>query len=532
MANGNAAPTHGLAIYLLKENIADPQIAVQGPQLVRHEIRRGRRLIGNLYVQRGRPRPPRWAKFFDGYVDRREFGQVSSAAAVLLVSVRDRIFALTFGQGRHLLNPDSWEERFGLRVALNSIGETNVRSIDKRTFDAISRHSKEQASREASARDFSLDIEQDLLRAITGTPTDSDLGKRMSGMDALHTAVPVALDSVSDLLGLYLDKFGDTSYRVNFPWVDHISEVSNGAFIEQLDRTIAERIASNHTDRIWMAVPEVIPWERVDGFVWQGRNAPRRHDVNLAGFIRSVPDLANLSVQQLKHRRVSCLEHDGRVFDSWSAYRCLHAEVEHEGMSYLLSGGKWYRLSVDFVQEVNQTYDRIPRYAHEFLPFGDASEGAYNARIVATNPTRYALMDQRNIMYGGSRSRIEFCDMLVDRRDIVHIKRYGAASVLSHLFSQGLVSGELFQTDVEFRRLVNEELPAPHRLRDINSRPAQDEYQVVFAVISDIPGELSLPFFSRLNLKHAARRLAGYGYRVSIAKIPVDDIYRLTERYE
>jgi uncharacterized protein (TIGR04141 family) len=120
----------------------------------------------------------------------------------------------------------------------------------------------------------------------------------------------------------------------------------------------------------------------------------------------------------------------------------------------------------------------------------------------------------------------------VDRRDIVHVKRYGAASVLSHLFSQGLISGELFQTDVEFRRLVNAELPEDHRFHDINPRPPTDEYQVVFAVISDVPGDLSLPFFSRLNLKHAVRRLTGYGYRVSIAKIPVDDMYRLRERYE
>jgi hypothetical protein len=44
---------------------------------------------------------------------------------------------------------------------------------------------------------------------------------------------------------------------------------------------------------------------------------------------------------------------------------------------------------------------------------------------------------------------------------------------------------------------------------------------VVFAVISDEAGELTLPFFSRVNLKHAATRLQAYGYRTALAKIGV-----------
>jgi hypothetical protein len=46
---------------------------------------------------------------------------------------------------------------------------------------------------------------------------------------------------------------------------------------------------------------------------------------------------------------------------------------------------------------------------------------------------------------------------------------------------------------------------------------------VVFAVIGDRPGPLFLPFFSRLNLKHAVRRLDGYGFRLARAKILVKD---------
>jgi uncharacterized protein (TIGR04141 family) len=59
------------------------------------------------------------------------------------------------------------------------------------------------------------------------------------------------------------------------------------------------------------------------------------------------------------------------------------------------------------------------------------------------------------------------------------------------------------------------------RLADPAKRPRQGEYRIVFAIVSDRPGSLTLPFFSRLNLKHAAKRLEGYGFRVAKTKIPV-----------
>src|SRR5213596_3762877 len=61
--------------------------------------------------------------------------------------------------------------------------------LDKRTFDAISTHSRVQGTREGSAFEFGVDIDQDLVRAVTGTPDDAALGHKLSGMDALHCGV-------------------------------------------------------------------------------------------------------------------------------------------------------------------------------------------------------------------------------------------------------------------------------------------------------------------------------------------------------
>ena len=96
----------------------------------------------------------------------------------------------------------------------------------------------------------------------------------------------------------------------------------------------------------------------------------------------------------------------------------------------------------------------------------------------------------------------------------------------SHLFAQGVNSAELFQTDPEFRQKVNVLLPEAYQIPEPSKRPDYGEYRVVYAIVSDIDGDLELPFFSKLSLKNARRRMEGFGYKVALSKIGVADEMR------
>src|SRR5271155_961430 len=76
----------------------------------------------------------------------------------------------------------------------------------------------------------------------------------------------------------------------------------------------------------------------------------------------------------------------------------------------------------------------------------------------------FAYMDRKEVMIGGSRSRVEFCDLFSKAKDIVHVKRYGGSSVLSHLFNQAIVSADCFLNEPSFRADVNKFLPTAYRL--------------------------------------------------------------------
>lgn len=524
-------PLRHFSIYLIKEdrkNITDivkiDNISYR-TKLVLNDIE-----IGELFVKPTKSKLPRWYRIFDGYIDKSKIGEVANSSALLLINVKKRFFAVTFGQGRYLLQSNCWVERFGLRVVLNSIGEYKIKSIDKKTFDAISKQSREQASREVGATDFGLDIEQDLLRAVTGTPTDTNLGRKLSGMDVLTTVVRVNLENIPFLVEKYYEKFLDNSYKDNFPWVDHLSEVKDQELLDRLDILLTETIFNRHFKRCWLATPDLVDWDRTIGFSYS--KSPKSgiyHDIHFQNFLDTLPLNEVITKHILTHKFVYCHGDEDILLDKWSVYKCINCEIDHENSSFLLSSGKWYLVSQDFVTEVNTAYERIPRYEDELPEYNHDSEPEYNEYVTSESNGIYTLMDRRNIQYGGSYSKVEFCDLYKKSKDIIHVKRYGGSSVLSHLFAQGIISGELFQTDERFRAEVNKLLPDTHKISDVSQPPVLGQYRVVYAIISDSDGDqLELPFFSRLNLKHAVRRLEGYGYKVSIAKISVNEMKKKT----
>ena len=130
-----------------------------------------------------------------------------------------------------------------------------------------------------------------------------------------------------------------------------------------------------------------------------------------------------------------------------------------------------------------------------------------------------ACLDCNTISHGSAHSKIEFCDLFSRNNKIIHVKKYGASSVLSHLFSQGTVSGELFLRDKDFRDKLNAKLPDNWKLNDTNISPNATNYEIIYAIVSSHEAELGLPFFSKVTLNAAKNRLKLFGYKVSLLKI-------------
>lgn len=481
--------------------------------------------VGTFVYEDSHPRPPAWITNFFGSAFQASLPLTTSSAKALYVVPIGKgkgtlYFAIAFGSGRHLLKVGVPEGRFGLKVVLNSVAQDSFRSIDKTTLGSIPKHSREQMSRNVAPGEFGIDIEQDLISAVTAKSNEPRLGNVVTGKDALSISVPVNRDNIREFLSLCLSRYRSTAYKKDFDWIDQIAEIRDGVLEDQLNVKLVDRINQRQLENIWMAVPEIVDWGSISGFRHvRAKRAKVREDLTLEEFLEECPN-GSLTLEKLKTDHIFAIgtEKDEPVA-KWSALECTYAEIDHQRRKYILNNGKWYKIAPSFAEEVEEDFTRMTESMLNLPDYQGGNELDYNTDAAAQLGNAWC-MDQQMIIYGGGHNRIEFCDILTADHKLIHVKKYGGSSVLSHLFSQGAVSGELFVSDRTFREKLNPQLPRGQKLAGQGAnRPNAADYEIVYAIISESQNPLNIPFFSKVSLRTARRRLSSFGFRVSKKKI-------------
>lgn len=471
---------------------------------------------------------PPWVSIFED-VDGFPIDEMKTigAKAVYTTYVENRWFCFTFGHARHLIDEDAIERNFGLVVALN-LGDPNaIKAIDKTSISHIALQSREQAAKDIAIESFEFDTEIDLLKSITAKTKKVDGADQetYSGRDSVSVYAEVSLDTLPLVAKKLLKAYRSRRYKERYPWIDKVTEERDRETVGQLNDALVSNIRNSQLTKIWLAVPEVLDWEEVEGFTFTvGSRDSRRAgpivyaDLDLEEWLR-VADLGEtLTVKHLTQRRIFQQFKDARSPASWAVYRCLNAEIDLGTKKYILNDGEWYCIDANYVSEVNAFYAGLASSSLSLPPFGTSTEPEY---LKAFDPEKLGLayMDRKEIMIGGGRSRVEFCDLLSKDGHIVHVKRYGGSAVLSHLFNQAVVSADCFINEQTFRTELNALLPDEYRFADVVSAPDASKYTVCLAIMSKEPGDLELPFFSKVSLKYAVRALRRMGFKVAKLKI-------------
>ncbi|MBV9885716.1 MAG: TIGR04141 family sporadically distributed protein [Acidobacteria bacterium] len=513
-----------LTIFLLKDPVQEPGAILKHSQtLIEHPVLIDGKHAGSIFLQPTDDRKPSWLGLFEGAVAF-DFDMVrnASTAAVWLIKIEGRQIALTFGYGRNLLKPGTYQEDFGLRVTLNTVDPNKIKAIDRMTLDAVAQQTRIQAIRDANMSEFGLDVEQDLLRAVTGVPVDKSLGIRFTGRDALQVTIAIKLAEIPPLLARFLGEYAKEDYKVRFPWVEQIHEVDDPIKKAELDGQLIQKLRSKILDGVWLAVPEMVDWDNLAGFKFRSsQKAPLHDDIHALKFLEEVGDANEIDEYTLKKRyHVSAIANDtDAVVKQWPVYRCFYCEVVIGDDTFLLNNARWFRISTSFVQRIDEAVEAIGDSGLVVPSYHDKSEAAYSKRVAGESAGSLALMDSHLVGSASLPNRIEFCDLFSTERQIVHLKRYSSSSTLSHLFAQGVVSARIFLNEVDFRRELNQILPQSHRLQDADAKPIAADFEIVFGIISRSKKKLVLPFFSRVNLKNAYSNLVGMGFRTSLCKI-------------
>ncbi len=466
---------------------------------------------------------PTWTNLFtsNGVVPARAFVPPRSVGALLVLKNASNIFAITFGVGYHLLNTEAVVRDFGVRVVLGSVDSKKLRSLDKASYEQNPLNSRVQSTTEVGVFDLEMDTESEMLYAVVGVSRERLFGERIAGRDALVLVTDADLDGFSQIVAHAVAKY-NSGLPNQFAWFNNIRRVISTQEHQRLDRQLNELLSANNFSLLWLGEPEIVDWETHVGYSFDLMPRTPRHAVLTIDKLREYAQSKGipLTVESLREISVHVNDHEYKSVREWSAYRCLYAEITSGGCTFILRNGVWFRVDRDFSNSLNEYIDDIPSYAIDLPVCEHRAEKDYNASV-ARNRNDMHLMDRSLVYTDGRHGPIEFCDILANQSDIIHVKFYTGSATLSHLFYQGQVSAQLFIEDANFRASLNPKLPATWRLPDTDIRPSPANYRVVFGIATNKAIPQELPFFAKITLRNAVKALLALGYSVSLARIPL-----------
>ncbi|MDD3340993.1 MAG: TIGR04141 family sporadically distributed protein [Bacilli bacterium] len=504
-----------ISIYLIKENIKYGDILkdyVYQCELITKEK-------SKTYYVPTKVKSPNW--LFDYYKQEGNAEIVNSRAKVISLHKVwmdgiERVFAIPFGSGLYLLNNDVVEEQFGLKILLNSVDKTDFRKINISNYGTDHRTKNEQMPKKTDITEFGFDIYNDFLREATAKSEEEIFYKNViTGGNLFSVSVPINIDTVDEFLKKCYERYKKNSYKEQFSWLDNIKEVKEKSMKRDLNNELLNQINERNFDKVWLAVPEVIEWEKVSDFRYK-KTVQGIDDIELVEFLKTISDQPIENIELLKRRKIYAMGNDSDdPIMEWSVYNCLIGEFELEGGVYCLNYGRWYKVNKNFVNDINDYYKNVSLCNYEFPHNHNENEDIYNEKLCASLIDAI-LFDKKTIRINGlGKSSIELCDVYTNNKELIHVKKNGGSSYLSHLFNQAAVSGEML-LDKEFREEANKKIGK--KIFGTNFNP--NDYKIILAIITKADETIpKIPFFSKVSIRYAIDGLKRKGYKVEIKNI-------------
>jgi uncharacterized protein (TIGR04141 family) len=519
-------------IYMMKSGISDIKSAIDDSKNYEtHDVKR--EVASNALILKEKQGPnyePKWKKKLD-HIAKNPIGPVenNSSSAVLWVQTSGRVFAIPFGHGRKFIKEDAVERRFGLKVALNSVDPHELKSVDAKSIDTLSTNKHFETSQMTEIHAFGVDLQRDIMRAVAGQPRKQSFASRVVGKDSVAIVTDKDMNQVENILKEAKEFFDSEAYKSDFSFVDNISPVQDPERKRRLDEILLDGIKNRDEKKMSLSFPEYVSWDFLEGIRYKGEQNDTRHeDLDITEALDAVMQHQKEKLQRelkivdlQKVHKISLYAAEARrAAQDFSIYRCLNFETEDQGKVAVLSAGEWYEIEGEFVNELNQTVDAALGTPSIPLPASSLGEVEkdYNERVCKSAPEKTVNFDADNIRPNKGETKIEVCDIYTNANEFIHVKRKTRSSTLSHLFSQGSVSGLSFVQSEYFRREISKRLPASFPQIEIENRPDTTKYSVFYVVVEKRTGKPSdlLPFFSKQTFAMNKRQLDAFGYKVAL----------------
>ncbi|MGH8898070.1 MAG: DUF6119 family protein [Egibacteraceae bacterium] len=501
---------------------------------------------------------PPWQRFIQNSVGLPDFGTHSdSLGAILFCAIGSsaddglaiRWVAWCFGSGSQSIRRAATDPRFGLLAALNTLApgartvgnapqsnrqKPQLRNLEYRRTAPYFQQTWHRASRDIPVEGFPIDRQSDLVSVVGGHSSDSLLPDVVGGRSLRFCA---DVNEVLDLVKITDDVVSRSRaarYKAAFGWVDNVTLVYDEDLIETLCQHLIVSLLMNPVPA---SVDVLLPDDLLDFgdersiqyvlFPGEHKSKACRTTFTAARVSELVGGchVGNQLSQRLGIK-LRFLDAAQDLIGTSTLLECLCADLTVGGEQYIAYDGDFYRVNHTFVQRINEAVQALPESDLMLPCYRGGHEQVYNNSVGETNPDRFAVLDRKLILLPGETS-IEACDLIASSGALVHVKRKGKSSVLSHLFFQAGNSCDMLRYEPEareqLRAMVKKSTAAPTLIASTLEALTcldhhGDDLDVVFAFLGDWRNQTiaSLPLFSRISLAQAVHRIGQLGYRVSV----------------
>lgn len=223
------------------------------------------------------------------------------------------------------------------------------------------------------------------------------------------------------------------------------------------------------------------------------------------------------------------LDESGDRIGSATVLECLSVNLIRAGHNFIVYDGDFYSVNQSFVERINNELNEVPLSSIDYPRYKGETEPAYNTMVGRDYPDRFVLLDRAMIELPNEYG-IEASDLVSSSGTLIHVKRKGKSSVLSHLFLQVANSCELLRRSPLARqqlvtlireRARNDRIVATVEAAYLQAEERGTEIEVAFAFLGDWKGKTitSLPLFSRISMVSEIRRVSNLGFRPTVAMI-------------
>lgn len=483
-----------------------------------------------VFIQRNKTKEPKWLNFLEKDVQILNKDDLKNTvnSFIILVKIvdkdKDYFFGITAGMGFTGINKDKLESDFGLRVTLNCINPSELKSLDVRNIDTKTKQKRIHINKGSRISEFDLDFQQDIVNLVSGKSKFENIGKTLKGTASLSLESDITFATLGDKCRELLKLYNSDDYKEEFDFIDNMKVIKNKELKETLFKCLWESIG-DRDNNVLLTYPDMIEYELCNSFkIIYNSKEKEVEDLDITKLYEFMDEFNIRNYNSYSKIKILGLDEFGNPLTTHvNIKEFIVYEIKFEEKLYIFTLNNWYYIEENYYKNIQEEVNKISIIEGNFLePIKEGeSEGDYNSRH---DNDYFILMDKDNFQIPNSRSKIEICDLFSKENHFVCVKRETSSATLSHLFSQGSISIEMMRNVPEYReKLVKAIYKKFNDFEYSIDNFPYDKSTVVYAISTEKDGDIRkiIPFFSKINLLQHTKRINELGMDVQLFKIPI-----------